>query len=344
MFEKFITFIWRYRFIEIVFWYIHYNSLTHLIEKNGRSSLTQCHVLAAIIIGFSMVSVYFNVDFNIPRFFKKKKYLIFLLLLPISIIGCAVLADLTSDAYIYLTTGKGKIKISYINTLSHAFDYLVTTFIFTAIYILIHYLQQDRKNQKLREKQLEEELIFLRTQINPHFIFNVLNSIYFLMDDNKERAQELLLKFSNLLRYQLYIGADTYMPLKKEMSFIQNLVEIEQTREIDNLEIETSISEVGDYYEIAPLILVTFVENAFKHVSHFSSKKNWLKIDCALNDNILQLEVSNSYEPKIADHKPGIGLKNVYRRLDLIYPDRYQLDIQQSEDMYHVKLNLKLTP
>ena len=160
-------------------------------------------------------------------------------------------------------------------------------------------------------------------------------------------ASASLAKFSELLRHQLYECNDQLIPLDKEIAYLENFIELEKLRQNQGLMVEL---DLGRAYQpdigIAPFILMTFVENAFKHVSKDKDRPNWIQIALSVSGAQLHFAVSNStsgYESSDVVNYGGIGLKNVQRRLDLIYPGQYQLDIQGDQDTFLVKLDLQLS-
>ena len=160
-------------------------------------------------------------------------------------------------------------------------------------------------------------------------------------------ASASLAKFSELLRHQLYECNDEQIPLGKELSYLENFIELEKLRQNENIEVKLDIADrLTGNLAIAPFILMTFVENAFKHVSRHADKRNWISIKLKIDGQQLELNVSNSSSTDVANdviNYGGIGLKNVQRRLDLVYPGQYQLDIKDNDDSFDVKLKLKLT-
>jgi LytS/YehU family sensor histidine kinase len=190
-------------------------------------------------------------------------------------------------------------------------------------------------------------LNFLKNQYNPHFLFNTINSIFFLIHKSPDKAAASLAKFSELLRYQLYECNDRQIPLNRELVYLENAVELEKLRLNKNVTVDFKISQAPiAHVGIAPFILMTFVENAFKHVSKNPDQHNWITITLNIHQDQLELFVGNSttadtYIPLTA--YSGIGLKNVQRRLDLIYPEKYELETQHQQNSYAVTLRLQLS-
>ncbi|TDX02019.1 histidine kinase [Dinghuibacter silviterrae] len=200
--------------------------------------------------------------------------------------------------------------------------------------------------QELEREKLETELKFLRNQFNPHFLFNTINSIFFLIHKNPTMASDSLAKFSELLRYQLYECNDREILLTRELAYLENFVELEKLRQNSNVSVDLDIHRLsGLKHSIAPFVLITFVENAFKHVSRTTGSPNWIKIGLDLAGDKLDFFVSNSTAADNRSeviHYGGIGLANVRRRLDLLYPGAYDLFIHSSDSRFDVRLQLQL--
>lgn len=208
---------------------------------------------------------------------------------------------------------------------------------------------QSRRHQRLLEKEkLETELKFLKSQFNPHFLFNSINAIFFLIHKNPDKASAALAKFSDLLRYQLYECNDAQIALQNELRYLENFMDLEKLRLNNNVEVYLELKAPADgALQIAPFILMAFVENAFKHVSKHTEagRRNWIRIALKVEDNLLTFYVGNSKGDGLTTevlHTGGIGLQNVKRRLDLLYQQQYQLRLQQDDTQFEVHLQLQL--
>lgn len=212
-----------------------------------------------------------------------------------------------------------------------------------------NYIESQQRQQELEKEKLETELKFLKSQFNPHFLFNTINSIFVLINKNTDLASESLAKFSSLLRYQLYECNEAQIPLNRELAYLESFIELEKLRQNENFEIKTNLlSEYNGPLNIAPFVLMPFIENAFKHVSQKQNQINWIKVALQMENDELAFTVSNSTtknENKARDavNYGGLGLKNVKRRLDLIYPDHHEISIEQNEGVFLVELKLKLS-
>ncbi|MEC7755560.1 MAG: histidine kinase [Bacteroidota bacterium] len=207
------------------------------------------------------------------------------------------------------------------------------------------YLEQ-KKNQQLVEDKLEAELKFLKAQIHPHFLFNTLNNLYALTLKRSKDAPEVVLKLSELLDYMLYECNADKIPLSKEVRLLQGYIELEKIRYGERLNVSFNMTKENGEKMIAPLVILPFVENAFKHGASEELEDSWISIDIASKDKSLTLKVENSKSNHTdsEDHfsyKEGIGLKNVKRRLEILYPEQHELNIHESSDSFLVVLKLK---
>lgn len=204
------------------------------------------------------------------------------------------------------------------------------------------YFQRERLRQVELEK-VNTELDYLKSQINPHFLFNSINTIYFQIDKNNAQARDALSRFSDMLRYQLYECNASEISIEREITYLSNYVELQRSRKDENYVIEFTKADSVRNFLIAPLLMIGFVENAFKYVSHHTDKLNYIRIALDLVDGAFMFNVENSRDKSSTQPEHGgIGLKNVRRRLDLLYNGRYQLDIRESDHQFSVQLRLNV--
>ncbi|TCI92114.1 sensor histidine kinase [Tenacibaculum sp. M341] len=206
------------------------------------------------------------------------------------------------------------------------------------------YIKSERIKQELLVENHKAESKYLKAQLNPHFLFNGINSIYHLIGKNDVSAKNTLLKFSNLLRYQLYESNGNKIELHKELKYIKEYVSIEQIRKGSDINLNFSIDVQNENSFIMPLLLIPFIENAFKYVSnHVDAANNNISIQIKEENNILNLNVENTKDPIIYKEKSGgIGLKNVRKRLELMYQKKHLLNINSTDDKYLVTLEIEL--
>jgi|GEM_PF-1825898 len=209
--------------------------------------------------------------------------------------------------------------------------------------LLIEIYRRQVRNLRLEKQYTRLELDFLKSQINPHFLFNVLNSIYSLTEEDNPRAARIVEQLSAMMRYSLYETDGALVPLHKELAFIRDYVGLEQLRTAKRLQLELVFPTLPhEDLQIAPFILIAFVENAFKHGVHNTTRKSWVKLEIRLKDDDLTLTISNQKTPNASQQTGGIGLLNVQKRLDALYPG-HELTILNEAGAYHIHLKIRLT-
>ena len=205
--------------------------------------------------------------------------------------------------------------------------------------------RDDRKRLQALEKQnLEQQLEYLRYQINPHFFMNTLNNIHALVDIDPEKAKDTILELSKMMRFVLYEGNKQGVPLSRELDFIRHYITLMKLRYTDKVRITTDLPQEAPDRQIPPLILITFIENAFKHGVSYQSD-SFIEVKVTTGSDRLYFTCRNSkVEPAtVIDRQGGVGLVNVRKRLNLLYPHDYTLRIQDDPDVYSVELNIPLT-
>lgn len=230
--------------------------------------------------------------------------------------------------------------------LGNAMLYMLVAGLSVAIRMTGGWYKVDSMKKELEKSRAEAELQNLKSQLNPHFLFNTLNNIYSLIAFSPERAQEAVHDLSRLLRYVLYESNQPSVPVEKELDFIRNYVELMRIRLPRHVEVQTDISAVTPGMQIAPLLFISLIENAFKHgVSN--SKPSFIHLDIHQEAEKMVCAIRNSYFPKdTAQDKSGsgIGLINLTKRLALLYPDRYVFRSERKEDVYDTLLILSPQP
>ena len=212
-------------------------------------------------------------------------------------------------------------------------------FLATIFYLVIYTQYKEVQQVALQLQNRKAELSFLRSQINPHFLFNNLNNIYALMYEQSPHALPAMVGLSELLRYMLYNNSEM-VPLKTELSYIEKYIALQQLRFEYPSSIETKQSNSDENAAIPPLLLIPFVENAFKH-GQTNTTACWLKLDVSSNANALNFSCANLVGEKRKDAIGGIGIENVKQRLNLLYPERHLLEITTNNNWFTVKLKLQ---
>jgi len=226
----------------------------------------------------------------------------------------------------------------------------VIAHIIPALYVLLYFalrrsqyyftqiVSQQIRIEKIERDKLQTELKFLKAQYHPHFLFNALNTIYFQMDENVQEAKKSIEKFSGLLRYQIYDQSQR-VPASQEMEYLKTYIELQQLRSSEKLKLSVEFDPAINGQLIYPLLFLPLVENAFKYVGG----DYLLQIRVDAGEDFLKLSVINSIPPTAREQRPGgIGLENLSRRLELLYPGQYELSTQKSPDKYIAHLQLHL--
>ena len=340
----------KYRFgnilMHLLFWVLSLVLFTVLIfyTRNFRLQAMDFQTAVNILVTLVLlaVSVYINLLWLLPRFFNRRRYFLFSLLEIMNMVLFICLNYLVSFAF----EGKNP------NFLGEMVAEFILVLVFLVITTLIKFtrdsiaLQEaDLKIKEIGKEKVESELRALKAQLNPHFFFNTLNSIYSLSLDKSEKTPELILRLSELMRYILYETQDEYVFMERQLDFLRNYISLEQLRTGDKVKIELEVKGDHTDLKIAPLLFVPFIENAFKHVAKENVKKSFIRIafDLTCHDRLTFSVVNNKYE----SHKPsernqeGIGLANVRRRLNLLYPSRHELIITEPGNEFHVELRLE---
>lgn len=223
------------------------------------------------------------------------------------------------------------------------FHVIFVTAVSTGYALTNHLYTQEKAREQERGERLQSELSFLRSQISPHFIFNILNSIVYLIRSRSPLAEPVTIKLSDLMRYMLYESADTQIPLEKELDYLKNYVELQKIRFEEDVDIRLNIESQAGSQIIEPLLMIPFVENAFKHGVGLIENPV-IDIDVRFTEKELFFSVRNkmsSGSPGTKDNSSGIGLRNVIRRLELLYPDTHRLEVRQEDNWFTVHLTLQ---
>jgi two-component system LytT family sensor kinase len=198
-----------------------------------------------------------------------------------------------------------------------------------------------RIQRSLETEKKDMELQFLKSQLNPHFLFNSLNNIYSLAYQKSDKTADAILKLSEIMRYMIYESNDSWVALSKEIEYVQSYIELQKLRFKDGASVVMTLNGEIDDQQILPLVLISFVENAFKH-GVANDPSDPIRINIIANQKILHFSITNKKNNANKDHVGGVGLNNVERRLQLLYPERYKLNIVNSATHYTSELMLDI--
>ena len=337
------AFLIRYKLHHVLFWLMVFGLWYYLRYQDFSSNAMALKVTTVKVIDLALL-VYITNLFLIPKFLYRKQYVIFSVIY-FTMIAASSLWKINIIGHILMSQDFNiwdnfKTRI-YDNFIPHIL--LVSTG--AAFKILTDYAKAQRHIGEMAKEKAEAELNFLKQQINPHFLFNSLNSVFFLIDKKNEEARNALHRFSEMLRYQLYECNGEKIPVEKEMSYLNDYVNLQRLRKGENFQITFNQSKNLKDFLIEPLLLIPFVENSFKHLSHFDKEDNEVHIDVSRVNNCMFLKVSNTTNGnRIKENdKGGIGLINVKRRLELLYPRKHTLDISEDKRWYNVNLEIEIS-
>lgn len=333
---------WKYKLDHVIFWTttIGFHMYTR-VQLIGTAGFDQFLLEIVVRNGLLALLIYFNLLVLIPRYAQQKKAGTYVALLLIAIVLYALLKnvhDVYLNGYVLGDENKRSFFFSAFYNFSIGLFYLAFNI---ALYLSREWFFQRELMRKMEVEKLSSELEYLKAQINPHFVFNSINTIYFQIDKQNTHARESLSAFSEMLRYQLYECNGKVIPIEKEIIYLKNYVALQRMRKDENYSISFEVAENVGGFMIAPLLFIPFVENAFKHISHHPHK-NEVRIRIDKKDDNVELFVFNTKESKVtaSDHV-GIGLKNAKRRLELLYKDQHELVMDDRPDHYEVKLTIQ---
>lgn len=292
----------------------------------------------------AFILMYFGASFIInyiliPQFLYQKKHIQFWMYTLLVFVGVGLIEEFVLEQIFYPDT-----RAKYFDVMMTLMDIIPPIFIFVGFKFALDAFEKQNRIEKLSRIATENELQFLTAQINPHFLFNNLNNIYAHALEGSAETPKIVLQLSSILRYMLYDCRKELVPLKDETNHLKEFINLYRIQQLEKAQIDFISLDIFANQRIAPLILIVFVENAFKH--SFSSQTNSIEIRISMHtkNNILFFTCENSYnqDSNTDNLSKGIGLNNVKSRLNLIYPDQYVLKINQTENRYHVSLQIKL--
>ena len=313
----------------------HFTETT--LYPNSPSSYDVGYYIGSVVGIYLRVAglFYFGYLFIANKFFKKQNFLVLI----ISVIIISIVFSLNS-IFGYISNGWDKFSS----------DKFLHIFFFTAFYctygflfrIFIDWFRNQQKKKELENEKLKTKLLLLTSQSNPHFIFNVLNNIDSLINTKPAKASEVICKLSNILRY-IYSNSETdKVLLSSEIEYIEDYIELQKLRFDSEANIQFKKDEIPGNIKIIPMLFIPFIENAFKH--GIINKRNPLYIKISYHNNQLYFECNNNYDSnkESIKTKSGLGILNVTKRLDLMYPSKYELDINEKDGFYSIKLTLQI--
>lgn len=302
----------------------------------------QSFVIANGLLLFHALVAYFNNDYLIPRLLLARNYLLYILSLGLAIVS--VCFPLSIVVHIVVENEELQTLIWSDSFFLFLIINVIFTVITTMVLKLVKQWYSDQKTTKdLQQEQLQTELKFLKSQINPHFLFNSLNNLYALTLSKSDSAPEVVLRLSNILRYILYESNEGYVSVRKEMEHVKDYVAVEKLRLGMGVTIDIDIDDAIQDDPVEPMLFLTLVENAFKHSEDILPEKRFIRIHAKSLDTGFRFLIENTFSPsKRGSETGGIGLENIKKRLNLIYPNQHDIKSSTADGVYRVDLIIKL--
>ena len=298
-------------------------------------------VLSVSIVSQFSLSLITNI-YLIPKLFYKKRYLEY---------GLSILTGISIVVSIRYMVNENTIMTAGQFPELRVSKYLLFIIVSTVVVFLItvgfhffkEWFEERQKQDEIINQQLDTELKLLKAQINPHFLFNALNNVYSLTQVEPEKAGEMVLKLSDVLRYMLYDSEKDKIYLEKEVSNINSLIELHQIQYDNKAKIDFLVDGSVHNKLIHPMLLFPFFENAFKHGNLFQAENSCIQSNLSIKENQLHFTIENTFiENTSKDKVGGLGIDNVQKRLQLFYPNKHQLNITKNEKRFKVKLKIEL--
>src|ERR1700744_3168662 len=330
-------------FWHIFFWLSLISLFIYLAEDDTHLDYKGLAIVFLLYPAINIGLFYLNLLVFIPNFLDKKRYSLYTSIIVIAIIvfGLGKYGiGLEFKSYI-LMHEKGHVTGFWQYFIGTVFTSLTFVILSTGLKFATDWFNNERIQRDLENQRLTAELSFLKSQINPHFLFNSLNSIYSLAYQRSETTPEAILKLSEIMRYMLYECNDNKVALSKELQYLQNYIDLQKIRFGKKSYIDFKVNGRVEHQQIVPLLLIAFIENAFKHgIANDPLMPISLLVD--VDAEHLHFYIRNKKHNTNRHVIGGIGLNNVKRRLDLLYPGKYNLDITEDEQTYTCELSLVL--
>jgi LytS/YehU family sensor histidine kinase len=319
--------------LRLVYHLLFWGFFTLLFLKENPNADVQDHISWIVVLSISAIVVYTNLYLLLPKLFFKKKYINYVLVISATVfLGAKSLLLILPPDNTYFDVS--------------LFNHIINLSFFVIITSSLKFLREFHKKQELliksENEQLKTDLSLLKAQVNPHFLFNTLNNLYGLITQNQnQKASDITLKLSDLMRYLLESSKTEHVSLQKEVKFIEDYLDLEKIRLSQKTDIKFEISGFEKEIFIAPLLFIPLVENAFKHGLHSVSNNNFAYFSLSIQGREIYFEAKNSVSKKITvEEKSGTGLENLRKRLELIYPQKHFLEIEDNKDNFKVILQI----
>jgi LytS/YehU family sensor histidine kinase len=332
--------------INLIFWTCYF--LYEWLANAAYDSMYKAHLVSAalftpLLIGATMLTIFVLIE----KLYLKGRKAEFWLWLIVSMLVFGLTKRYINYYIIYATYTPDWMKMQpFLLPIKILFE-IVSTYLIVALYAMFYFIQKWYKEQQLaqeyKQDKVEAQLELLKSQVQPHFIFNTLNNIYSLSTQNSPKTSDLIYRLSSLLSYTLYDSRKTIIPLEQEIEYINNYIELEKIRYGERLDIAVNILTNTRHIGISPFLLLPLVENCFKHGVSNEIDTCWIRLDILTKDDwlIIKAENSKSSNGKCNGTRNGIGLENVKRRLEILYPGKHEFKCLDEDQTFLAVLKLK---
>jgi LytS/YehU family sensor histidine kinase len=319
-------FVRRRWVIHVFFWlFVVLFYVVFFGRKN--SNYLQTFFFVGLLMPVTIGTTYFLNYYLVPQYLMKERYGFFMLYFSYTVIGSLFLEMMIAMLTFIIMAevnirdmSPASIDIFFLLT-----SLLVVVFFGVAIKMLLHWRQSKEDYQKLMRDKVEAELKFLKVQLNPHFLFNTLNNLYYLTTEKSDKAPQAILELSEMLDYVLHQGKSVFVPLESELKQVDNYIALELLRYQDRVQIEKEISGPVKDHSIGPMMLITLIENSFKHRVMKSAGKSWIRLKVLCHSDKIEIHISNSWRNTAVGK--GIGLENLKSQLEHLYPGKFALTV-----------------
>lgn len=332
--------------INLLLWVLYFIGVAYQNgSKNTEASDVPYLQLADIIISCNYFMVVMVINYLLlPHFFYKKRYLSFAGICALLLFLAIVVEEFWLEPLVYPDSPKGTAFLGYFATLLQISP---TILLFVGFKFAWDNLQKQSALEQMEKEKVESQLQFLKSQLNPHFLFNNLNNLYSYAQEQSPKTPEIIMQLSAIMRYILYESQGQLVALEKELTYLGHFIELQELQMEERGKVEFYVEGEVQAKRIAPLILITFVENSFKHSLSSLADNILIVIRIGVVGDRLSFHCSNRYrkgqDPSRKLLSNGVGLQNIRKRLELQYFERYQLDITAEDDIYQVDLQLDLS-
>lgn len=340
----------RVVWMHLSFWCVYISFLFYrltAVRPGSPEELDWNRVLSIIFIQISFAAFlgYLNYFYFLPRFLREKKSWRYLIQFAV-IFAVLIYLRINLERYLIFTnTGREVPFMTRFYVQVYMNNFFIVVFL-AMLRFAVEWFELESNKKSIENERLTAELNFLKAQINPHFLFNTLNNLYYLAYSKSPNTPEVIAKLSQMMRYMIYDSNYTQVPLSKEIEYMENYISLERLRLNDAIPINFDVKGDVSAYVITPLIFITFLENAFKHGVSNNNPKAFVNVAISLDGKQCTYIVENSRistaKPE-SEEKSGIGLQNLKRRLELSYPERHKLIVNDLPDRYRVTLKIMLS-